>query len=68
METTTLLMLAPLAPLAFGLACAYMAAHFAHVRTVPTPAYTAAEFERAFDRYVEDRFNEGNPDYKSEEL
>ena len=52
--------LAPLAPLALGLALAYITTHLAHVGTVPYVAYTLAEFDAAFDAYVENRFQEGN--------
>lgn len=58
MEQTTILALAPLAPLAIGLFCAFIAS--AHARTVSTPATTPAdkaiafaEFEAGLDRWME---------------
>ena len=58
MDQTTILALAPLAPLAIGLAFAYIASHLAHVRTVPTPSYTAAEFDASFTAWAEYRASE----------
>jgi hypothetical protein len=74
MLITTTTILALLAPLAIGLVCAFTGASFARPSMVAVPSRTEADraidhanFERAFDRYVEDRFNEGNPDYNTEE-
>ena len=41
MEITTIMFLAPLAPLAFGLVCAFIAS--THASTVSTPARTPAD-------------------------
>jgi hypothetical protein len=58
MDQTTIVFLAPLAPLAFGLACAWIAS--ASASAVSTPATTPADkainhanFERSFDAWVE---------------
>lgn len=59
MMITTTLALATLAPIAIGLALAYIGTHLAHVGTVPYVGLTDAEFEKAFDLYVETRFQEG---------
>jgi hypothetical protein len=60
MEQTTIAAFAPLAPLAIGLICAYIASHVRNARTVTHIGLSDAEFELAFDQYVERRFQEGN--------
>lgn len=59
MTITTILILTLIAPLAIGLALAYIITHLLHVGTVPYIGLTDAEFEAAFDLYVETRFQEG---------
>jgi hypothetical protein len=58
MNITTLMFLAPLAPLAIGLAFAYIASHVRNVRTVPYTGLSAAEFEAAFTVWAEYRASE----------
>jgi hypothetical protein len=58
MEQTTILALAPLAPLAIGLAFAYIASHVRNVRTVPYTGLSAAEFDAAFTAWAEYRASE----------
>jgi hypothetical protein len=58
MTITTYMFLVPLVPLAFGLTCAYITSHLAHVAHVPTPKLTAAEFEAAFTVWAEYRASE----------
>lgn len=59
MMITTTLALAITAPILIGLAFAYIGTHLAHVSTVPYVGLTDAEFDAAFDLYVETRFMEG---------
>jgi hypothetical protein len=59
MDITTIASFAPLAPLALGLACAYITAHVRNARTIPHVRLTDAEFDAAFELYVETRFQEG---------
>jgi hypothetical protein len=62
METTTMIVNAVLVAFFPIAVCALPAvkAFFGHV---PTPRYTTADFELAFDRYAEERASEG---YKGE--
>lgn len=58
MMITTTLALATLAPIAIGLAFAYIGTHLAHVSTIPYIGLSDAEFDAAFTVWAEYRASE----------
>ena len=60
--------LAPLAPLAIGLAFAYIATHLAHVRTIAYIGLTHAEFDDAFTVWAEYEASEEGYNARRSEL